>query len=173
MPESLSDSTPWPALVLRDVVTFQRRSQLQLLPIPIPIPANLRILEEWVRCESLRLNEFVVDAWAQTETNRLRIIKNNQTSLQVDLYNELADAVGDTSASLETLGRRSILPSSYSGSPRQMVQLYQDALALVTEVNIIIPTLFGCLSLRKTWLFSYVYLQSILGRETRSTTSRS
>ena len=56
---------------------------------------------------------------------------HNQTSLWVDLYNGLADAVGDTSASLETLGRHSILPSSYSGSLRQMVQLYQDALALV------------------------------------------
>ena len=75
------------------------------------------------------LQEFIVDVWAQTETNQLRFIKNNQTSLRVDLYNGLADAVGDTSASLETLGRRSILPSSYSGSPRQMVQLYQDALA--------------------------------------------
>ena len=76
------------------------------------------------------LQEFIVDAWAQTEANRLRFIKQNQLQLCTDLYNGLADSA-DGTISLDELGKRSVLPSSFTGSPRQMVQLYQDALAIV------------------------------------------
>jgi len=76
------------------------------------------------------LQEFIVDAWAQTEANCLRFIKQNQSQLRTDLYNGLADAA-DGTISLEDLGKCSVLPSSFAGSPRQMVQLYQDALAIV------------------------------------------
>ncbi len=76
------------------------------------------------------LQEFIVDAWAQTEANRLRFIKQNQSQLCTDLYNGLANAA-DGTVLLEDLGKRSVLPSSFAGSPRQMVQLYQDALAIV------------------------------------------
>jgi hypothetical protein len=57
----------------------------------------------------------------------------------VDLYNGLMDAAeGDLS--LEDVGRRTVLPSSYTGSPRQMIQLYQDALAIVRHSGMIFVT---------------------------------
>jgi len=81
------------------------------------------------------LQEFVVDAWAQTEANRLRFLEMNQTRLRVDLYNGLMDAAeGDLQ--LEEVGKRTILPSSYTGSPRQMIQLYQDALGIVRHAGV-------------------------------------
>ena len=53
--------------------------------------------------------------------------------IRVDLYSGLADAVakGDTNAT--DLGRTVILPSSYTNSPRQMFQLYQDAMTIVRK----------------------------------------
>jgi hypothetical protein len=81
------------------------------------------------------LQEFVVDAWAQTEANRLRFLQHNQKQLRVELYNGLMDAAeGDLS--LEDVGRRSVLPSTFAGSPRQMVQLYQDSLAIVRHAGL-------------------------------------
>src|SRR5207248_2638079 len=64
------------------------------------------------------------------EQNRLNYLKYNQATLRTDLYNGVIDAIhaGDCT----NLGRRIILPSSFAGGPRQMYQLYQDAMAIVS-----------------------------------------
>ena len=50
--------------------------------------------------------------------------------LRLELYYGLKDAVlrGDTNPI--TVGKRIVLPSSFTGSPRYMVQNYQDAMAI-------------------------------------------
>ncbi|GKA80107.1 DNA helicase PIF1, ATP-dependent [Tanacetum coccineum] len=57
-------------------------------------------------------------------------IPNNQDTLRVELYHNLCDAVtrGDTSA--VGLGKRIVLPRTFTGSLRYMMQNYQDAMAL-------------------------------------------
>ena len=74
--------------------------------------------------------QFLVDAFTAIEEHRLRWTRNNQSELRVELYHNLSDAVtrGDTRA--EAIGQRIILPSSFTGSPRYMMQNYQDAMAL-------------------------------------------
>lgn len=74
--------------------------------------------------------EYVVDAYAKQENDRLSYIANNQQQLRSDLYQGVADAVaaGDSG---RTTGTRVVLPSSFTGSPRYMHQMYQDAMALV------------------------------------------
>ena len=71
--------------------------------------------------------------YAKIEQQRLNYIKTNQQKIRVDLYSGLADAVtkGDTNAT--ELGLNIILPSSYTNSPRQMFQLYQDAMTIVRK----------------------------------------
>ncbi|CAG8813519.1 24256_t:CDS:1, partial [Cetraspora pellucida] len=64
------------------------------------------------------LQEFMVDAWATTEQNRLRYLRMNQDVLRADVYQGLADALGtivNEEINLNNLGRRIILPSTHIG----------------------------------------------------------
>ncbi|KAL6509985.1 hypothetical protein OROHE_020602 [Orobanche hederae] len=74
--------------------------------------------------------QYLVDAYTAIEEQRLKWTRNNQETLRVDLYHNMCDAVtrGDTSAA--GLGKRIVLPRSFTGSPRYMMQNYQDAMAL-------------------------------------------
>ncbi|KAK9049518.1 hypothetical protein SSX86_021980 [Deinandra increscens subsp. villosa] len=74
--------------------------------------------------------QFLVDAYTAVEEQRLGWTRNNQSTLRVELYNNICDAVtrGDTRA--DAIGQRIVLPSSFTGSPRYMVNNYQNAMAL-------------------------------------------
>ena len=73
----------------------------------------------------------VVETWAIAEQNRLNWIRFNQSKLRVEVYKGLVDAVA-ANAELDwnQLGKRFILPSTFSGSTRNMQQHLQDALAI-------------------------------------------
>jgi hypothetical protein len=77
--------------------------------------------------------QYIVDAWACIKQERLRYLTNpaTQKQLHMELYKGLADHIQDLdSADLESLGWRIVLPSSFTGGPRYMSQLCQDALAI-------------------------------------------
>jgi hypothetical protein len=75
--------------------------------------------------------QYLVDMWASAEQNRLRFISQNQDILWAHLYSGFLDQlVQNDEIDLNSLGQRVVLPSSYTGSPRYMAQLYQDALAI-------------------------------------------
>ena len=77
------------------------------------------------------LQEFIVDAWALTEQCRLTWVKLNQAKLRVYHRQGIADAIAaDPTVDTADLGQRIILPSSFSGSTRNMIQHCQDALAI-------------------------------------------
>ncbi|CAG8768780.1 10074_t:CDS:1 [Cetraspora pellucida] len=79
------------------------------------------------------LQEFMVDAWATTEQNRLRYLRMNQDVLQADVYQGLADALGtivNEEINLNNLGRRIILYSTHIGSARHMFEIFQDSIAI-------------------------------------------
>nr|GEW41475.1 hypothetical protein [Tanacetum cinerariifolium] len=65
--------------------------------------------------------QYLVDAYTAVEEQRLKWTRNNQDTLRVDLYHNLCDAVtrGDTSA--VGLGKRIILPRTFTGSQRYMM----------------------------------------------------
>src|SRR6266849_3565609 len=74
---------------------------------------------------------YVCEAWAIAEQKRLGQLAAKQDDLRVELYQGLADAVvANVDTDLNDLGRRTILPSSFSGGTRYMQQLCQDALAI-------------------------------------------
>jgi hypothetical protein len=73
--------------------------------------------------------QFLVDAFVNVEEERLDFIRANQENLRTEHYKGIHDAVtrGDIDGS--TTGKI-ILPSSLTGSPRYMVNNYQDAMAI-------------------------------------------
>ena len=75
--------------------------------------------------------EYVVDSWASAEQSRLRWLRDNQKTIRADVYRGLADAVAvNPDVDGQHLGQRTILPSSFTGSTRAMIQNLQDALAI-------------------------------------------
>lgn len=74
--------------------------------------------------------QYLVDAYTAVEEQRLKWARKNQDTLRVDLYHNVCDAVtrGDTSAT--GLGKRIVLPRSFIGGPRYMMQNYQDSMAI-------------------------------------------
>ena len=78
--------------------------------------------------------EWLVDAFAQIENNRLQYRRLNQDKLRSELYNGLQDALAD-GTDLNEIGQRIILPSTFIGSPHHMIQQYQDAMAIVSHTS--------------------------------------
>ncbi|KAG5550493.1 hypothetical protein RHGRI_015459 [Rhododendron griersonianum] len=77
--------------------------------------------------------EFLVDAWAATEQNRLTYYKLNQSRLRTSLYHDLAD-IGPDGLNPDQIGQRMVLPSSFTGGPRHMFEIFQDSMA-ITRYN--------------------------------------
>jgi hypothetical protein len=93
--------------------------------------------------------QFLVDMFCKMEQNNMRFIRQHQQELRCELYQGLADAFfsGDHDAS--QIGRRIILPSSVTGSARNMGQLYQDSMAIVRKYGK--PDLFVTMTCNPNW----------------------
>ncbi|KAF8595117.1 hypothetical protein BDV93DRAFT_415339, partial [Ceratobasidium sp. AG-I] len=74
--------------------------------------------------------QYVADIWANIDQSCLLYFDTHQDTIRSELYNGLRDALlGDDLACGDQVGRR-ILPSSYYGGTRQMMESYQDAMAI-------------------------------------------
>ncbi|CAG8579322.1 24309_t:CDS:2, partial [Cetraspora pellucida] len=85
-------------------------------------------------------HQYVVNQYAKIEQNRLLWQRMNLHAIRAELYQGLADAVADDFQDLTNIGRRIILPSSFTGGSRYMSQCYQDAIAIMREFGK--PSLF-------------------------------
>ncbi|XP_073139037.1 uncharacterized protein [Henckelia pumila] len=77
------------------------------------------------------LQQYVVNNYVKIETQRLRWIRSNQRNIRSELYQGLQDCLDGGENNAGNVGHRIVLPSSFSGSPRDMYQRYQDAMTLV------------------------------------------
>ena len=69
----------------------------------------------------------------------------NQDTLRVDQYQNIATAVADGIA-LQNVGQRTVLPSSFIGSPRSMKGLYHDGMTIThayTKPDYFITTIYN------------------------------
>ncbi|XP_042056261.1 uncharacterized protein LOC121800826 [Salvia splendens] len=84
--------------------------------------------------------QFIVDAYTMIEFGRLAYVRTQQKKLQAEIYSGLEEAVlhGETDSSRH--GKRIILPSSFVGGARYMIQNYQDAMAICRWIGY--PNLF-------------------------------
>jgi hypothetical protein len=107
--------------------------------------------------------QFIVDAYMCIEEEQLQWVRRNQKKLRSELYSGLKDAIlrGDTNSI--TVGKRIILPSSFTGSPRYMVQNYQDAMAICRSAEY--PDLFITFTCNPKWPEIALFLESIEGQK--------
>ena len=94
--------------------------------------------------------QYIVDAYAKMEANRLEWFRWHQNDIRAELYDGLYDYVTfDATENEHAVGKRVILPSSFSGSARAMAQKYQDAMSIVTEEGP--PDLFITFTANPNW----------------------
>ncbi|KAK9682709.1 hypothetical protein RND81_10G090900 [Saponaria officinalis] len=95
--------------------------------------------------------QYLVDAYTCIEAER------------IELYDGLADAIarGDTDATL--LGRRIVLPSTFTRGPRYKVQNYQDAMAICRVYGN--PDLFITFTANTKWQEIQAMLSEIPGQK--------
>jgi len=99
-------------------------------------------------CQRL-FQQYVVDAWACCDQNKLSWLTTHQKNLCADVYNGLIDVLHGQNLNSEALGRSVILPSSYTGGDRFMQQLFQDSMAIVRYFGR--PTLFIPFTANPKW----------------------
>ena len=74
------------------------------------------------------LQQFVVDTYAHIECECLFWIRREQRTLRAENYQALTDAFHTEDFSPIVFGQRVILPSSFVGGPRYMLERQQDAI---------------------------------------------
>ncbi|XP_026398220.1 uncharacterized protein LOC113293999 [Papaver somniferum] len=92
--------------------------------------------------------QYVVNAYATIEQSRLQWVKSHQKEIRCDLYNCIKEAVRAKYTKPASTGRV-ILPSTFTGGPRYMIQHYQDAIALCRELGP--PDLFITFTCNPNW----------------------
>ncbi|KAI7933645.1 hypothetical protein MJO28_017542 [Puccinia striiformis f. sp. tritici] len=92
------------------------------------------------------LQELLVDMYICVERSRLDFMRMNQKQLKANMYKGLAESLQNET---DIQGRRVILPSTFPGSPRNMIQLYQDAMAIVREFGP--PSFFMTVTANPRW----------------------
>ncbi|CAN6554501.1 unnamed protein product [Malus baccata var. baccata] len=74
--------------------------------------------------------QYLVDAYATLEEDRLDFIRLNQDSFRAEGLKGIHEALKAGNASSSGVGKRVILPTSFTGSVRYMINNYQDAMAI-------------------------------------------
>ena len=92
-------------------------------------------------------HEYIIDAFLKMESVRLSYLRNNQAQLRADSYRGVVDAVNAGDGA--NVGRRIILPSTHAGSPRNMHEAYQDAMAIIRKCGR--PDLFLTMTSNPMW----------------------
>ena len=93
--------------------------------------------------------QFVGDAWAVCDQNKLAWIRCHQANILSDLYHGLADVIQTGDVNLSRIEKRVVLPSSYVDGDRFMQQLYQDSIAIVRRFGK--PSLFITFTANSKW----------------------
>ncbi|XP_070157971.1 uncharacterized protein [Polyergus mexicanus] len=95
-------------------------SELQLL---FTLKPGRRLFQQWL-----------VDSYVKIEKDRIDYCKNHQKELRTETYQGLKDYIETMANNLNgRIEKMVILPSTFTGSPRNMLQNYQDAMAIVSK----------------------------------------
>ena len=94
--------------------------------------------------------QYVTDSQVKIERDRIEWCKNNQNQLKKESYQGLIDYLSRRSEGSNTqIGKITILPSTFEGSPRNMVQKYQDSMAIAAKFGK--PDLFITMTCNPNW----------------------
>ena len=94
--------------------------------------------------------QWIVDSCVKIERDRIEYIRRNQTQLHVESYQGLVDHLNNTANDMNCqIGKIVILPSTFVGSPRYMMENYRDAMAIVRMKGK--PDLFITITCNSNW----------------------
>jgi len=93
--------------------------------------------------------QYIVDAFAACEQTQLDWLRQHQQDIRTDVYHGLTDSLLREDIDAQSIGRRIILPSSYTGGDRYMQQLFQDSMAIVRFFGR--PTFFITFTANPRW----------------------
>ncbi|ONM22141.1 hypothetical protein ZEAMMB73_Zm00001d005805 [Zea mays] len=93
--------------------------------------------------------QFAVDTYIKIESSRLDFIRKNQDRLRVDLYQGLVDSMLDGDIRAGKVGKRTVMSTSFIGSPHDMKRRYMDAMALVRKFGK--PDIFLTMTCNPNW----------------------
>ena len=94
--------------------------------------------------------QWIVDSYVKIEKDRMNFCRINQQKIRADTYQGLIDHLQRTADDTNShVGKMVILPSSFTGSPRNMLQHYQDAMAIVRKFGK--PDLFITMTCNPNW----------------------
>jgi len=79
----------------------------------------------------------------------LQFLRREQKVLRADCYQDLRDAIIDGDGNPSNVGRRIILPSTFTGGPRYMHERQQDAMTYVRKFGS--PDLFITMTCNPNW----------------------
>ncbi|XP_071921822.1 uncharacterized protein [Coffea arabica] len=111
---------------------------------------QIRDNDDSMLLHTLRLfQQFVVGTYIKIETSRLDFHRKKQTEIRTEVLQGVIDsvAIGQTRGS--TVGRRTILPSSFIGGPRDMRRRYLDIMTLVQKYGK--PDIFLTMTCNLMW----------------------
>ena len=74
--------------------------------------------------------QFLVDGYTMVEAERMLFIKNKNKELRTETNAKLAVLAENGDSGVTLRGKKIILPSSFTGSPRYMMQNYLDAMKI-------------------------------------------
>ncbi|XP_040385740.1 uncharacterized protein LOC102722064 isoform X3 [Oryza brachyantha] len=89
-------------------------------------------------------DQLAVNGFSCIETSRLTFHSLNQTKLRSETHQGIADAVGRGDSEGKDVGTKVILPSSFTGGRRYMVQNYHDSMAICRSYGPQICSTFTC-----------------------------
>ena len=81
-------------------------------------------------CYGLLSSQAKVDARAAIDESRLWYILDNQSNIRVENIQGISDAVDRGCVDGTQMGKMTVLPSSFTGGRRYMIQNYHDAIAI-------------------------------------------
>lgn len=86
----------------------------------------------------------------KVEKDRIQFVKQNQAKIRAETYSELVDYLDTTAHAADArVGKIVILPFTLGGSPRNMMQHYQDAMGIVRKFGK--PDLFITITCNPNW----------------------
>ncbi|XP_044597177.1 uncharacterized protein LOC123273764 [Cotesia glomerata] len=95
--------------------------------------------------------QWIVDSYVNIERDRLQYDQDHQSKLRAESYQGLLDHLQSQlhNDASKRIGKVMILPSTFTGSPRNMLHHYQDAMAIVRKFHK--PDLFITMTCNPKW----------------------
>jgi len=101
-------------------------------------------------CFSALSSQAKVDARACVDENRLSYLIKNQADIRMESIQGICDAISKGSTHGDEMGKMTVLPASFTGGRRYMIQNYHDGIAICREYGP--PDFFVTFTCNPKWL---------------------